>query len=103
MELTETYVNRYRDTFVFTYQEKKNSILWEGSFEYIRYGFNSDANHEDNVLNMVDPSGGPYVCTGMKSNLVMKELGGKYVHYMSANKDSEGKITSINIHLKDIE
>jgi hypothetical protein len=53
---------------------------------------------------MVDPSGGPYVCKGMKSKLIMKDLTVyKYVDHMSANKDGDGRVVSFNIHLKDIE
>jgi len=104
MNLVETYTNRYKDTFTFTYEEEKNRILWEGDFEHCRYGWDHDVNPEDNVLSMVDPSGGPYVCKGMKSKLIMKELTVyKYVDHMSANKDGEGRVVSFNIHLKDIE
>jgi hypothetical protein len=103
MNLVETYTNRYKDTFTFTYEEGKNRILWEGDFEYCRYSWDNDVNPEDNVLSMVDPSGGPYVCKSMKSQLVIRELVGKYVDSMSANKDGEGRVVSFNIHLKDIE
>lgn len=53
------YTNRYGYVFTFTKQEDGN-VLWEGNFEYHRTGF---ANNSDNI-NMVDPSGGPYITAG---------------------------------------
>lgn len=99
-----TYKNRYDDVFTFTLDSEQN-ILWEGNFEFCRYGmpndytkaynayvgdggklsFNKfkDAVHqydEDNreypyvkylnlvtsrkdIIDMVDPSGGPYIAS----------------------------------------
>ena len=102
--------NRYGDKFTFTPQED-GTILWEGNFEYCRFGWPNDytkaffeytrdtgggisleqfielvhayddekKSHvlEDRkyselvrsntaIINMVDPSGGPYLCSGMK-------------------------------------
>lgn len=54
------YVNRYGEVFTFT-QLSEKEILWEGDFNYHRVGFDIDPN----ILNMVDPSGGPYIETGM--------------------------------------
>jgi len=99
------YKNRYGDVFTFTKQEDGN-VLWEGNFEFHRYGMPNDytdayraytangglmglkefkeAVHEYNdetgytplakqygplvysdtkTINMVDPSGGPYLST----------------------------------------
>jgi hypothetical protein len=106
------YTNRYGDTFTFT-EDKDGNVLWEGSFEYIRYGFPNDytqalfeyikdtgggislsqfkelvhAYDEEKeeyvidrkyrelitsntaVVNMVDPSGGPFIVEGMDMGL----------------------------------
>ena len=63
------YINRYRDVFTFTKQEDGN-VLWEGNFEYHRIGF---AENSDNI-NMVDPSGGPYIKAGqMLSHVVFDD------------------------------
>lgn len=102
-KLTEQYVNRYRDVFTFTYDKKNKLILWEGNFEYVRYGWDNGVDPKDNILNMVDPSGGPYISSGMQSNLIMKGVKGFYVDYLSANEDSNKTTKSFNIHLKPIE
>jgi hypothetical protein len=99
---TKQYVNRYKDLFTFTYDKKKNVILWEGDFKYCRYGWDTDINSKQNILSMVDPSGGPYISSGMQSNLVIDEVEGFYVDYLSANEDIKGKIKSFNIHLKPL-
>ena len=102
--------NRYGDKFTFTPQED-GTILWEGNFEYCRFGYPNDytkaffeytrdtgggisleqfrelVHAYDNekesyvledrkyaelvtsntaIINMVDPSGGPYLTDGMK-------------------------------------
>lgn len=105
-----TYKNRYGDIFKFT-KDENNDILWEGNFEYCRYGmpndytaaynayvndggtfsFNEfkdlvhsyDTNKREyelafkyvslialvkNKIDMVDPSGGPYIAVGMPLN-----------------------------------
>lgn len=68
--------NRYGDVFTFTKQEDGN-ILWEGDFEYCRYGWpnNPDGTSNTNIINMVDPSGGPYITEGTN----MKRFGLKGV------------------------
>ena len=102
------YINRYGDEFTFTPQED-GTILWEGNFEYCRYGWPNDYTqaffeytkdtggginleqfrelvhaYDDEkeefvidrkyrelvtsntaVINMVDPSGGPYLMEDM--------------------------------------
>jgi hypothetical protein len=104
------YKNRYGDVFTFT-KDENNDILWEGNFEYCRYGMPNDytmayeaylkdnegkqhlmtlnqfkdaVHHYDdetlkyeypeylklvaslkNEIDMVDPSGGPYITRGM--------------------------------------
>lgn len=63
------YINRYGDVFTFTKQEDGN-VLWEGNFEYHRIGFTE--NPDD--INMVDPSGGPYIKAGqMLSHVVFDD------------------------------
>ena len=101
-----TYKNRYGDVFTFT-KDDNHDILWEGNFEYCRFGMPNDytkaynafvngggklsfnefkkAVHEwddetndyyypeyirmveslSNEIDMVDPSGGPYITRGM--------------------------------------
>jgi len=106
----ETMTNRYGDEFVFTLLDDGN-ILWEGDFEYSRFGFPNDYTQaffeytrdtgggisleqfrelvhaydnekesyvlEDRkyaklitsrtgIINMVDPSGEPYLTEGME-------------------------------------
>ena len=61
------YENRYGNVFTFTKQEDGN-VLWEGEdgFEFHRFGWPSNPNvtTKDNIINMVDPSGGPYIKAG---------------------------------------
>jgi hypothetical protein len=101
-----TYKNRYNDVFTFT-KDDNGDILWEGNFQYSRFGMPNDytkafnafvadggkfsfnefkkAVHEwddetndyqypkyvrmveslPNEIDMVDPSGGPYITRGM--------------------------------------
>jgi hypothetical protein len=100
------YKNRYGDVFTFT-RDENHDILWEGNFEYCRFGMPNDyikayneyvhdggeLNFNDfkaevhkyddethkyiydkyikmvgslkNEIDMVDPSGGPYISIGM--------------------------------------
>lgn len=69
------YKNRYGDEFTFTPTEDGN-ILWEGNFEYHRCGF---SNEEPRIINMVDPSGGPYLQAGMKSSFAHPDIEGKVI------------------------
>jgi len=69
------YRNRYGDVFTFTKQEDGN-VLWEGNFEYCRFGMpnNPDGTSNMGVINMVDPSGGPYIKAGqMLSHVVFDD------------------------------
>ena len=54
------YKNRYGDVHTFTELENGN-IQWSGNFEYSRFGMPND---KRDVINMVDPSGGPYITEG---------------------------------------
>ena len=111
--------NRYGDKFTFTPQED-GTILWEGNFEYYRYGWPNDYTqaffeytkdtggginleqfkelvhaYDDEeeafvidrkyrelitsntaVINMVDPSGGPYLSSNMAVESISEELTG---------------------------
>lgn len=101
--MTEQYKNRYGDVFTFSYDPEKDVILWQGEFEYCRYGWENNVTAADNRYNMVDPSGGPYISSGMQSNFIMKVLKGKYVDYLSLNRNEDDtKILSVNIHLKPL-
>ena len=69
----ETHINRYGEKFTFT-QDDNGDILWEGNFEYIRTSLN-----ENKDIIMIDPSGGPYLCLGMESELIHSEVEGKEI------------------------
>jgi hypothetical protein len=99
-----TYKNRYGDVFTFT-EDDNGDILWEGDFEYYRFGYPNDYTKAYNVfvadggklsfnefknvvhesdehnkynrlvesikdkIDMVDPSGGPYISARMSLDL----------------------------------
>lgn len=53
------YVNRYGDKIQF--EDKEYTVEMSGyNPEWIRYGVEEDPN----IINMVDPSGGPYITVG---------------------------------------
>lgn len=54
------YINRYKDKIEFIDQD--GSVIMKGG-EYLRYGID-----DDNNINMVDPSGGPYIEIGNNLN-----------------------------------
>jgi hypothetical protein len=70
----ETYTNRHGDEFTFTPGQDGN-LLWEGNFEFHRYGFEETPDN----LSMVDPSGGPYITIGTDMGLFHSEMKGKKV------------------------
>ena len=74
-----TYKNRYNSEFIFELNSKDN-IQWSGDFQYCRYGFSLDGT----VINMVDPSGGPYICEGMDMKLF--EFEGMIVDHFIKNE-----------------
>lgn len=51
------YRNRHGDIFTFT-KDQDGNVLWEGDFKYCRLGC---SNIDENIIDMVDPSGGPYM------------------------------------------
>ena len=60
------YTNRYGDIHTFTKQEDGN-VLWEGNFEYSRFGYDKDPS--DPIF--VDPPGGPFIKVGqMLSHII---------------------------------
>jgi len=69
----EIYTNRYGNEFTFT-EDPDGNVLWEGDFEYIRTSLN-----EDKGITMIDPSGGPYLCSGMESTIFHSEIEGKEI------------------------
>jgi len=89
----ETIRNRYGDEFTFTLLEDGN-IQWSGNFEYVRIGYPNDypSTYQEyvtngklmrsikHVINMVDPSGGPYLTEGM-------EIMGKTIKEFKRNKE----------------
>jgi hypothetical protein len=70
----KTYTNRYGDVFTFT-PDNDGNLLWEGNFEFARYGFEESPDN----LNMVDPSGGPYIDMGTDVGRFHKDMKGKKV------------------------
>ena len=52
--------NRYGDIFTFI-ENDDHDILWQGNFEYCRIGTSND-----NTIEMIDPSGGPYIAREMR-------------------------------------
>ena len=70
--------NRYGDIYTFT-EDDNHDILWEGSFEWCRFGMPNDYTRSyeayckyvsmvdslKNEIDMVDPSGGPYISRDM--------------------------------------
>lgn len=61
MKTVIKYQNRYRDIITFTLLNKKEVLMECG--EHLRYGFS-----DEDVIIMVDPSGGPYLESGHDLN-----------------------------------
>lgn len=53
------YTNRYNEVHTFE-QIDKNTVIWEGDFRYSRKMLSSDSFR----IEMVDPSGGPFLSNG---------------------------------------
>lgn len=81
------YRNRYGDVHSFTPTEDGN-ILWEGNFEYSRYGWKDDFDR----ITMVDPSGGPYIAEGEKSSIVHPDIKGKEVSHFEEIREGQETI-----------
>jgi hypothetical protein len=105
MKNTEQYKNRYGDVFNFEHDPDRddNLIVWTGPFEYMRFGWDGDVNKDDLRYNMADPSGGPYICSNMKSSLVMSSVIGKTVDYISPGINDKQELVELHIHLKPSE
>ena len=75
-----TYKNRYGDVFTFT-KDDSQDILWEGNFEYCRFGMPNDyteaydayCNDVGNLLTMEEFKGMPLDSFGFK-NYVAKDF-----------------------------
>ena len=107
MKHAEEYKNRYGDVFIFTYHPEDNTIFWQvknGTFDHCRYSWENNVKPEDNRYCMVDPSGGPYISSGMDAKFIIKSMESLrlYVDYMSLNGNDKDKILSVNIHLKQL-
>lgn len=62
------YINRYGDKIQF--EDKEYTVEMTGYFDLgMRYGFVDDPN----VINMVDPSGGPYITLGTDLRLFFND------------------------------
>lgn len=68
--MTVEYNNRHRDKLYFT-ENSDSDIVMSGAM-YLRYGYNDDPSE----VNMVDPSGGPYI-----------EIGTNLRHFFRDGKD----------------
>ena len=71
---TERIRNRYGDEFTFTLLQDGN-IQWSGNFEYHTFGYSNQ-----DFIDMVDPSGGPYLTEGM-------QIMGKTIQEFKSNKE----------------
>jgi hypothetical protein len=99
------YTNRYGDVYTFTKQEN-GDVLWEGNFEFCRYGFpnNPDGTSNTDVIDMVDPSGGPYLTRGqMLSHVIIgwDGIDGFNVIIDSFEKVDEGWLIKTKPHVYD--
>lgn len=99
------YTNRYGDVYTFTKQEN-GDVLWEGNFEFSRYGFdnNPDGTSNTDVITMVDPSGGPYIRAGqMLSHVIIgwDGIDGFNVIVDSFEKVDEGWLIKTKPHVYD--
>jgi len=56
------YKNRYGLTYHFDHNDDGN-IDWKGNFRYTRFGF--DEIDDKEIINFIDPSGGPFIRVGM--------------------------------------
>ena len=91
--------NRYGDIHTFTPTEDGN-ILWEGNFEYSRYGWT----HSLDAINMVDPSGGPYIAQGELSSMIHPDIKFKTVSHFEEIRegiDEEERAVAYKIILVD--
>ena len=99
------YTNRYGDVYTFTKLENGN-VLWEGNFEFCRYGFpnNPDGTSNTDVIDMVDPSGGPYIRAGqMLSHVIIgwDGIDGFNVVVDSFERVDEGWLIKTKPHVYD--
>lgn len=67
------FLNRYRDKYEFT-QVDEQTISWDGPFSYCRFSMS-----KDEVVSMVDPSGGPYIGVGDEMKYIAPEFDGMVV------------------------
>ena len=92
------YRNRYGDIHTFTPTEDGN-ILWEGNFEYPIW-----MDRQPYAVNMVDPSGGPYIAQGELSSMIHPDIKGKTVsHFEEITEviDEEERAVAYKIILVD--
>ncbi len=57
------YKNRYNEIYKFS--KVDDGVMWEGNFRYCRMMFPTAESNSPNKVDMVDPSGGPYLEVGM--------------------------------------
>lgn len=66
-----TYVNRYGDKI--TFEQDGDTIIMSGHDpEFMRYGLADDSDgcsRAEEIISMIDPSGGPYLTTGSDLSL----------------------------------
>lgn len=82
--MTVEYNNRYRDRLFFT--ENENEIVMTGA-KYLRYGYDEDPSE----VNMVDPSGGPYIEIGTNLRHIFKDGKDRFVEAIEILEHTNSK------------
>lgn len=89
----ETHTNRYKDKQLFVHVSE-NKVLWFANFKFCRI---SKAYGSDKI-NMIDPSGGPYIEVGTSSKFIPSvEDTNKEIKSLKFSKD----FTYVIMKLKD--
>jgi hypothetical protein len=83
----EKCINRYGNKFTFT-ELTNGNVQWSGQFEYCSFGFLTPESTD--VIDMVDPSGGPYMAKG-------QYILGKVIEEFKANDDGFEIIIKENV------
>ena len=72
------YRNRYSDEIVFENTDV-NTLKMTGG-EYYRFGAENEQMMKDGILDMVDPSGGPFLTSYMNFGHILKTYEGRITH-----------------------
>jgi len=85
--LTHNYTNRYNDIISFV-QSGDWTIRMIGG-DYFRYGWKTDKQIKNKEYTMADPSGGPYIASGLDMGRFMKEWKGLIVKHITPDTNGE--------------